>query len=217
MVQCSLFNKMLLSTLWEYWFYSYVRRTVVVGCDHAFVECIWAVRHTYSIIRHMHNLYSMLSFTVLALFFQINQSKCNCTMWYLMSLEIQFMEISANVCCYEYNNATATHLGARTKMWIFEMQHFQRCNIIGCTNEHLWNRPIRKDVRWSVVFRGSKLQFLCHFILLKVILCLSSQLPTIIADNAGYDSAALVSELRALHTEGQQNMGLGKCYLCPCE
>lgn len=34
------------------------------------------------------------------------------------------------------------------------------------------------------------------------------QLPTIIADNAGYDSAQLVSELRAAHTQGASSMGL---------
>ncbi|CAH1798138.1 unnamed protein product [Owenia fusiformis] len=34
------------------------------------------------------------------------------------------------------------------------------------------------------------------------------QLPTIIADNAGYDSAELVSQLRACHTEGKHTMGL---------
>lgn len=34
------------------------------------------------------------------------------------------------------------------------------------------------------------------------------QLPTIIADNAGYDSAQLVSELRAAHTQGASTMGL---------
>jgi len=34
------------------------------------------------------------------------------------------------------------------------------------------------------------------------------QLPTIIADNAGYDSAQLVSELRAAHTEGKKTYGL---------
>ena len=36
------------------------------------------------------------------------------------------------------------------------------------------------------------------------------QLPTIIADNAGYDSSELVSQLRALHSEGNSTMGLGK-------
>ena len=36
-----------------------------------------------------------------------------------------------------------------------------------------------------------------------------SQLPTIIADNAGYDSSQLVSELRALHSEDKTTMGLG--------
>ena len=35
-------------------------------------------------------------------------------------------------------------------------------------------------------------------------------LPTCIADNAGYDSAQLVSELRAAHAQGQHTMGLSK-------
>jgi T-complex protein 1 subunit beta len=34
------------------------------------------------------------------------------------------------------------------------------------------------------------------------------QLPTVIADNAGYDSAQLVSELRAHHSQGTSYMGL---------
>ncbi|XP_045467532.1 T-complex protein 1 subunit beta [Harmonia axyridis] len=34
------------------------------------------------------------------------------------------------------------------------------------------------------------------------------QLPTIIADNGGYDSAQLVSELRAAHNKGEKSMGL---------
>lgn len=34
------------------------------------------------------------------------------------------------------------------------------------------------------------------------------QLPTVIADNAGYDSSQLVSELRAAHAEGKVDMGL---------
>jgi len=33
-------------------------------------------------------------------------------------------------------------------------------------------------------------------------------LPTIMADNAGFDSAQLVSELRAIHNEGKQSMGI---------
>jgi len=36
------------------------------------------------------------------------------------------------------------------------------------------------------------------------------QLPTAIADNAGYDSAQLVSELRAAHSQGKSTVGLGK-------
>jgi len=38
-------------------------------------------------------------------------------------------------------------------------------------------------------------------------------LPTILADNAGYDSAELVAQLRAAHTEGKLTMGLGKLSL----
>ena len=34
------------------------------------------------------------------------------------------------------------------------------------------------------------------------------QLPTILADNAGYDSSDLVAQLRAAHYAGQNNMGL---------
>ena len=36
------------------------------------------------------------------------------------------------------------------------------------------------------------------------------QLPVISADNAGYDSAQLVSELRAAHSQGKGTMGLSK-------
>ncbi len=36
------------------------------------------------------------------------------------------------------------------------------------------------------------------------------QLPTIIADNAGYDSAELIANLRAAHTSGKTTFGLGK-------
>jgi T-complex protein 1 subunit beta len=35
------------------------------------------------------------------------------------------------------------------------------------------------------------------------------QLPTVIADNAGYDSAQLISKLRAAHNSGTFTMGLG--------
>lgn len=41
----------------------------------------------------------------------------------------------------------------------------------------------------------------------------SHQLPTIIADNAGYDSADLVAKLRAAHTEGKKTYGLGKYFV----
>ena len=33
------------------------------------------------------------------------------------------------------------------------------------------------------------------------------------ADNAGYDSAQLVSELRAIHTDGKQTWGISKFLL----
>lgn len=36
------------------------------------------------------------------------------------------------------------------------------------------------------------------------------QLPVVIADNAGYDSAQLISELRAVHSQGKNTMGLSK-------
>lgn len=35
------------------------------------------------------------------------------------------------------------------------------------------------------------------------------QLPTVIADNAGYDSAQLINELRAAHNKNEFTMGLG--------
>jgi hypothetical protein len=38
------------------------------------------------------------------------------------------------------------------------------------------------------------------------------QIPTILADNAGYDSSDLVTRLRAAHYGGQADAGLGKCY-----
>ena len=37
------------------------------------------------------------------------------------------------------------------------------------------------------------------------------QIPTILADNAGYDSSDLVTRLRAAHYEGQTDAGLGAC------
>merc|ERR1712071_476655 len=36
----------------------------------------------------------------------------------------------------------------------------------------------------------------------------TQQLPTIIADNGGYDSHELISQLRAKHTQGEHSMGL---------
>lgn len=38
------------------------------------------------------------------------------------------------------------------------------------------------------------------------------QIPTILADNAGYDSSDLVSRLRAAHYDGQRDAGLGAFY-----
>lgn len=41
------------------------------------------------------------------------------------------------------------------------------------------------------------------------------QMPTILADNAGYDSSDLVAKLRAAHYEGQADAGLGE-WICDC-
>ena len=38
-------------------------------------------------------------------------------------------------------------------------------------------------------------------------------MPAIIAENGGYDSAQLVSELRALHKQGNKTAGLGRQHL----
>ncbi len=38
------------------------------------------------------------------------------------------------------------------------------------------------------------------------------KLPTIIADNAGYDSSELISQLRAMHSSGKKTYGLSKIY-----
>lgn len=42
------------------------------------------------------------------------------------------------------------------------------------------------------------------------------QIPTILADNAGYDSSDLVSKLRAAHYEGHSDAGLGEFTLLAC-
>lgn len=41
------------------------------------------------------------------------------------------------------------------------------------------------------------------------------QIPTILADNAGYDSSDLVAKLRAAHYEGRKDSGLGTSFLSP--
>ncbi len=41
-------------------------------------------------------------------------------------------------------------------------------------------------------------------------------IPTILADNAGYDSSDLVAKLRAAHYEGKSDAGLGKLQCCQC-
>ena len=40
--------------------------------------------------------------------------------------------------------------------------------------------------------------------------CALRNVPAIIAENGGYDSAQLVSELRALHKKGNKTAGLGE-------
>jgi T-complex protein 1 subunit beta len=39
------------------------------------------------------------------------------------------------------------------------------------------------------------------------------QIPTILADNGGYDSSDLVTKLRAAHYEGRADSGLGESFL----
>lgn len=39
------------------------------------------------------------------------------------------------------------------------------------------------------------------------------QIPTILADNGGYDSSDLVTKLRAAHYEGQTDAGLGEPFV----
>ena len=39
---------------------------------------------------------------------------------------------------------------------------------------------------------------------------LMAEIPTILADNGGYDSSDLVTKLRAAHYEGRADAGLGK-------
>lgn len=41
------------------------------------------------------------------------------------------------------------------------------------------------------------------------------QLPTIIADNAGYDSAELIAQMRAAHAQGKHTIGLGEYIVLP--
>ena len=41
------------------------------------------------------------------------------------------------------------------------------------------------------------------------------QIPTILADNAGFDSSDLVTKLRAAHFEGQTDAGLGTFHYLP--
>lgn len=42
------------------------------------------------------------------------------------------------------------------------------------------------------------------------------QLPTVIADNAGYDSAQLINQLRVAHNSDMNTMGLGKFEFLSC-
>ena len=42
------------------------------------------------------------------------------------------------------------------------------------------------------------------------------QIPTILADNAGFDSSDLVTRLRAAHYEGKADAGLGECASWAC-
>lgn len=50
----------------------------------------------------------------------------------------------------------------------------------------------------------------CQFELPSIIHHFYLQLPSIMIDNAGYDTAQLISELRALHTQKKHTMGISK-------
>lgn len=53
---------------------------------------------------------------------------------------------------------------------------------------------------------------MCHAVpCIPLFVCL--QIPTTIADNAGYDSADLVSQLRAAHNDNKDTYGLGRLLL----
>lgn len=50
-----------------------------------------------------------------------------------------------------------------------------------------------------------------YIIILYLYFCL--QLPTAIADNAGYDSSELIANLRAAHAKGNSTAGLGEHWI----
>uniref|UniRef100_A0A4W5MF07 T-complex protein 1 subunit beta n=1 Tax=Hucho hucho TaxID=62062 RepID=A0A4W5MF07_9TELE len=60
----------------------------------------------------------------------------------------------------------------------------------------------------TVVLRGATQQILDEAVAMESFAKALRMLPTIIADNAGYDSADLVAQLRAAHQEGKTTMGL---------
>lgn len=52
--------------------------------------------------------------------------------------------------------------------------------------------------------------YICVYVFLYLHCIMLLQLPTAIADNAGYDSSELISNLRAAHAKGNNTAGLGE-------
>lgn len=74
-------------------------------------------------------------------------------------------------------------------------------------------RPVSCVFHTLITAFNGKLILFTEQMLIYFLCAFFCQLPTIIADNAGYDSADLVAKLRAAHTEGKKTYGLGKDFV----
>merc|ERR1711937_645257 len=59
-----------------------------------------------------------------------------------------------------------------------------------------------------VVFGGGAMEMEMSKAAMEAAATAMTQIPTILADNAGYDAAELVSQLKVAHAEGKTSMGL---------
>ncbi len=86
MAQCSPFNKIILSTNLLIMSILRVRQTVVVICDHTFLEWIWAICHTDGILCHMQGrpLFSIWTFPI---------NLCNSS-WHLFNVGLDNYKIN---------------------------------------------------------------------------------------------------------------------------